>query len=95
MHCFTISICEAAPNFNESLMTPMAFMKSRGTTKLEQLKLLEFENTRNVTKSCSQRKKKNNLSHISYIPTKGIYLQRLPRLLTSQMNQLLGVIFQL
>ena len=95
MHCLTISICEAAPNFNESLMTPMAFVKSRGTTKLEQLKLLVFENTRNVTKSCSQRKKKNNLSDISYIPTKGIYLQRLPRLLTSQMNQLLRVIFQL
>ena len=94
MHCLTISICEAAPNFNESLMTPMAFVKSRGTTKLEQLKLLVFENTRNVTKSCSQRKKKNNLSDISYIPTKGIYLQRLPRLLTSQMNQL-RVIFQL
>ena len=40
-------------------------------------------------------KKESNMSEKSHIPTRDIYLQKMPRFLISQMNQSLGMMFQL
>ena len=83
MQCFTISICETVPQFN-NLITIFNEQKGyKGCLKIQEatsksvaLKLL--------------RKKKNNMSgqiiYIIYTPTRDIYLQKLPMLLTLQMK---------
>ena len=41
MHCFTISICETVPQFNDRLMTQ--FNEGKGTKGLEQLNHLSLK----------------------------------------------------
>ena len=54
-------------------------MKERGTKKIQQWKHLSLKMSKNVT---TTEKKKNNISDKSYVPTRGVYLQKLPHVLT-------------
>ena len=58
-------------------------MKGRGTKDLEQFKKMSLEiqeaPSKIVAITGKKKKKKGNVSNQSYIPTRGIYLQKIPR----------------
>ena len=56
-------------------------MKERDNIVLEQLKHFGLKKNVAITE-----KKKNNISEKLYTPTKGIFLHKLPLILTLQMN---------
>ena len=57
--------------------------------------MFEFENTRsNVESVAITEKKENKISDKSYIPTRHIYLQKLPQLLILQMNHSFRIMFK-
>ena len=73
------------------------FIEGRGHKGITIIKIFEFGNTkRNIKKCCSHREKgKQHVRLIIYTQTRGIFLLRLPLLLTLQMNQPFDVMFQL
>ena len=70
--------------------------EGKGNEGIRPIKLFEFENTRGESQKMlrSLRKKESDMSDKSYIPN-GIYLQKLPLLLTLQINKSSNVKFQL
>ena len=70
-------------------------MKGRDTKELEELKSLSLKMQEATSKKCDHLKKgKQYVRRISYIPTRGIYLEKVPLLLILQMFQLFSVMFQ-
>ena len=70
--------------------------EGKGNEGIRPIKLFEFENTRGESQKMlpSLRKKESDMSDKSYIPN-GICLQKLPLLLTLQINKSFNVKFQL
>ena len=86
IHHSPISMWETVFQFNGNLMTQ--FNKGEDYEGMRAIKILEFENTRrNLKKSVAINEiKKETMSDKSYISTRGIYLQKSPRLFTLQVN---------
>ena len=70
-------------------------MNERGTKELKQLKHLSLKIQEATPKNIVITEKKNNLSDKSFLPTRDIYLQTLPLILSLQMNYSFNKMFHL
>ena len=72
-------------------------IKGRGMKELEQLKSFSLKIQEATSKNVVITEKEKGMCQASHIaiPTRGIYLHKLPLLLTLQMNQPFSVMFQL
>ena len=94
MHRFWIFTCEIVHQFNENLGPNL--LKGRGTKELEQLKNWVWKTRSDVKKCCHYWEKKVEQYVGKWnIPIRGLYLQKLPLISTSQMNQSFHMMFQL
>ena len=82
--------CETLPQMTQ-------FNEGKGWEGIRTINIFEFENARSYVKKCCDHweKVENNMLDKSYTSTRDISLQKLPLLLTLQMNQSFNVRSQL